>query len=58
MKLYLNILLLAVLSAFAGAVSPQKPVIVSYPEDTPQSVLEQAMAAIKKAVSTRYLAHL
>ena len=57
MKLYLNIVLLVVLSALAGAVSPQKPVIVSYPEDTPQSVLEQAMAAIKKAVCTRYLAY-
>ena len=57
MKLALHILLLAVLSAFAGAVSPQKPVIVSYPEDTPQSVLEQAMAAVEKAVCLCYLAH-
>lgn len=50
MKLHLHILLLTALSALAGAVSPQKPVVVSYPADTPQSVLEQAMAAIKKAV--------
>ena len=27
-----------------------QPVIVSYPQDTPQSVVEQAMEAIKKAV--------
>ena len=50
MKFAFNLLLLALLAAFAAAVSPQKPVIVSYPEDTPQSVLDKAMDAIKKAV--------
>jgi hypothetical protein len=58
MKLLFHILLLAVLSAFAGAVTAQKPVIVSYPADTPQSVLEQAMDAIKKAVCLSYRLHL
>lgn len=53
MKLYLNILLLAALSALTGttgAVSPRKQYVVSYPQETDQSVLEQAMEAIKKAV--------
>ena len=50
MKLKLQTLLLLLLTAFAAAEAPQKPVIVSYPDDTPQSVLDQAMAAIKKAV--------
>ena len=58
MKLVLHVLLLAALSAFAGAVTHQKPVIVSYPADTPQSVLEQAMDAIKKAVCLSYRLYL
>lgn len=50
MKFAFGILLLALFVAFASAVSPQKPVIVSYPDDTPQSVLDKAMEAIRKAV--------
>ena len=50
MKLTLSFLFLALLAAFAAAVAPQQPVVVSYPADTPQSVLDQAMEAIKIAV--------
>ena len=50
MRFAFNILLLAFLAAFASATAPQKPVIVSYPNDTPQSVLEKAMDAIRNAV--------
>lgn len=50
MKFAFSALLLALLAAFAAAEAPQKPVIVSYPDHTPQSVLDQAMEAIKKAV--------
>lgn len=50
MKLAFTLLLPALLAAFAFAQAPQKPVIVSYPEDTPQSIIEEAMDAIRKAV--------
>lgn len=50
MKIQLTLFLLAILAAFAFAQAPQVPVVVSYPEDTPQSVLEDAMDAIRKAV--------
>lgn len=50
MRFAFGIFLFALLAAFALAVAPQKPVIVSYPNDTPQSVIDQAMDAIKKAV--------
>ena len=50
MKLTISLLLIALLAAFAAAAAPHKPVIVSYPNDTPQSVVEQAMEAIRKAV--------
>ena len=51
MKLLGLLLLPALLAGFAYAQAPQQAVIVSYPQDTPQSVLEEAMEAIKKAVS-------
>ena len=50
MKFAFNASFLLVLAAFAAAVAPQKQVVVSYSEDTPQSVIDQAMEAIKKAV--------
>lgn len=55
MKLALNILLIACFALVALATAPhiaQKPVIISYPSDTPTSVLEEAKDAIKKAVRT------
>lgn len=50
MKIQLTVWLLAILAALVLAQAPQVPVVVSYPEDTPQSVLEDAMDAIRKAV--------
>jgi Mrp family chromosome partitioning ATPase len=40
---------LALVTATLGANVPQKAVIVSYPDETPDSVINQAMDAIKDA---------
>lgn len=50
MRFFLGTFILALLAAFALAAAPQKPIVVSYPKDTPESVLEEAKAAIVKAV--------
>ena len=51
MKFALHILLLALLAAFGLAISTeQRPIVVSYPKDTPQTILDEAMDAIRKAV--------
>lgn len=51
MKFTFTFILLAFLAVFAAAAHPQQqPVVVSYPKDTPQSVIDKAMAAIKQAV--------
>lgn len=42
--------LLAFFAAFAMATGNQKSVIVSYDRDTPNSVIDSAMAAIRDAV--------
>ena len=52
MKLPLTFLLLMLFAVLSLAAPPQKQVIISYPKDTPASVLEEAMAAIKEAVGT------
>lgn len=49
-------MLLALLAVLALAVAPQKQVIVSYPKDTPTSVVEEAMDAIRKAVCSLFSA--
>ncbi|GAB7352938.1 hypothetical protein MBLNU459_g3518t2 [Dothideomycetes sp. NU459] len=49
MKFTLHILLIALLVALAYAAAPQKAVIISYPKDTPDSVVDKAKAAIKEA---------
>ncbi|KAF2861237.1 hypothetical protein K470DRAFT_246015 [Piedraia hortae CBS 480.64] len=49
MKFALNLFVIAFLTALALAAAPERQVIVSYPNDTPVSVLEQAKAAIVKA---------
>ncbi|KAJ9618485.1 hypothetical protein H2203_009082 [Taxawa tesnikishii (nom. ined.)] len=49
MKFYLHILFVVLLAAFAYAAAPQKQVVVSYPNDTPDSVVEQAKAAVREA---------
>lgn len=51
MKLQLTLLLVALFTVLGMAAAPQKQVIVSYPKDTPHSVMEDAMNEIKKAVS-------
>lgn len=50
MKFTLHILFIAFLVALAYAGAAQKAVVVSYPKDTPDSVVEKAKAAIKEAV--------
>jgi len=41
--------ILALVAAVLGATMPQKAVIVSYPDETPDSVVDQAKNAIKAA---------
>lgn len=50
MRFTLFFLLLAALLGLAWAQTAQVPVIVSYSDDTPQSVIDEAMEAITKAV--------
>lgn len=51
MKFLFNLLLVALFAVFAmAATTEQKPVIVSYPKGTPDSVIEEAMEAVRKAV--------
>jgi hypothetical protein len=54
MKFTLLTTLLALFAALVvGSTTEQKPVVVSYPKDTPQNVLDAAMDAIRKAVRSR-----
>lgn len=52
MRFFLSTFILALLVALALAAAPQHPIVVSYPAGTPNSVLEEAKAAIIKAVWT------
>ena len=54
MKFYLSTLIIALFVAFALATSstPQNPIVVSYPKDTPQAIIDEAMDAIRAAVRT------
>ena len=45
--------LIALLVAYAAAVAPLKAVVISYPSDTPWSVLDEAKDAIRAAVRSR-----
>ncbi|CAK1361184.1 hypothetical protein CB0940_03422 [Cercospora beticola] len=50
MKLVISSLLLALLAIFAAAaVEPKHQVIISYPKDTPASIMEDAKKAIIEA---------
>ncbi len=40
--------LFAFVACILAVAPPQKPVVVSYPEDTPASVIEKAIEEIKK----------
>lgn len=52
MKLAISTLVLALLACLALAVEqPKEQVIISYPKNTPNSVLEEAKKAIVQAVS-------
>jgi hypothetical protein len=52
MKFFLVTFLIAMLVALAmAATADQKPIVVSYPEGTPYSELEELKAAIEKVVS-------
>jgi hypothetical protein len=51
MKFTIHLLFIAFLMALAYAATDSKQVIVSYPQDTPDSVVEHAMSLIKEAVS-------
>jgi hypothetical protein len=54
MKLFHQFFILAILGLLqlALATQPQKAVVVTYPENTPDSVLNEAKQAITDAVST------
>jgi hypothetical protein len=47
--LYFSYLLVCLFAVAVVTISPQKAVIVTYPEDTPDSILDQAKDAIRKA---------
>ena len=51
MKLQLLLPLLGLLAVIVSGIATQKAVIVSYPNDTPDSVVNQAMDAVREAVS-------
>ena len=49
MRFVLTSLFVALLAAFAMAAAPHKSVIMSWPNDTPDSVVEEAKQAIINA---------
>ncbi|OCL08749.1 hypothetical protein AOQ84DRAFT_354327 [Glonium stellatum] len=49
MRLAIFSLLVVLLATYAMAVAPQKSVIVSYPDNTPDSVLSKAKQAVVEA---------
>ena len=49
MRFFLLSLLVALLAICVSAAVQQKPVMVTFPSDTPQSVIDNAMDAIKSA---------
>lgn len=58
MRLTIHLLLIAFLMALAYAATDSKQVIVSYPKDTPDSVIEHAMSVIKEAVSISHILYI
>lgn len=57
MKLSITVLLVALFAVLGMAASSEKQVIISYPKGTPTSVMEEAMAEVRKAVSQRIEEH-
>lgn len=56
MKFFLATFLMAILMALAMAADDQKPVIVSYPDGTPRSELDELKDAIKEVVCSHEFA--
>ena len=54
MKVAILLSLLGMLVVTVSAVASQKAVIISYPNETPDSVVNQAMDAIREAVSSGF----
>jgi len=51
MKFAITFFLIALIAVFGACAAPvQKPVMISFPQDAPQSVVDEAMEAIKAAV--------
>ena len=50
MRFFLAALLIGLLVVCATAVAPQKSVIFTYPSETPDHVIDEAMSAIQEAV--------
>lgn len=50
MKVAIFSLLFAAFASIVLGLAPQKAVVVTYPQDTPDSVISQAMDAVKAAV--------
>jgi hypothetical protein len=53
MKLQLLLYLLGLLAVTASGLATQKAVIISYPNETPDSVISQAMDAVREAVGKK-----
>jgi len=49
MRFIIFSLLVALLATFAMATAPQRSVIISWPNDTPDEIVEQSKEAIRKA---------
>jgi hypothetical protein len=53
MKTLVVTLLVAILALGAVAVAPHKSVFVTYPQNTPEQILDEAKAVIREAVSRK-----
>lgn len=50
MRFFLLTLLVGILVICASALAPQKAILVTYPNDTPGSVIDEAKKTIEEAV--------
>jgi hypothetical protein len=49
--------LVALLATFVMAAAPQRSVIISWPNDTPDEIVEQSKEAIRQAKGMGYFLH-
>jgi hypothetical protein len=49
--------LVALLAAFVMAAAPHRSVIISWPKDTPDEIVEQSKEAIRQAKGKRHFTH-